>query len=156
MDDNNDNYTPSIQQGQRITSSYRTVYEQNLTPCQILLELYRAMIRNLDAAKNAYRNKDLGKMCSYNQRNFMILSALKDNLDRTDTSKFVDNLDIFYTSLFYSITKVLEGPDPVAEFERIEKSVIEVYKFWNDIGNLQKTISATNNPLQSSVGTNFA
>ncbi len=144
-------YTP-----QKGASTYRSNFERNLSPYQILLELYRALLRNLDTAKNAYRHKDLSKMCAYNQKNFLILSALKDNIDRTEKSQLSEGLDKFYTIIFYRLVRILETNDPFAEFERLESSVRDVYLFWGRVGQRETTPNTENILGGHTTGTNFA
>jgi flagellin-specific chaperone FliS len=126
MEQNQESLTKNYQ----ANGAYRAIQERNLTPLQILLELYKGIIQNLDEAKNAYRQNNLGKMCLYNQKTFLILSALKDNMDRSIETDFSKNLDTFYTAVFFRLAKVLERDDPITEYEIIEKSVRDVYHFW--------------------------
>lgn len=128
--------TPSFNNSQKAASAYTSNFQRNLSPYMILLELYKGMLKNVGAAKIAYRNKDLGKMCSYNQKTFLIISALQSHLDKNDGTKISTDLDKFYSTLFYSLVRVLKVPSPLEEFERIEKSIQDVYRFWIKVGEV--------------------
>lgn len=156
MIDDQESSSPLFHHYQGGIAAYRSNYERNMSPHQILLELYKGILKNLDGAKIAYRNKDLGKMCQYNQKNFLIISALKDHIDKSSHSKFAEDLDNFYTVIFYRLAKILNFPEPLQEFERLENSVKEVYQFWIRIGSEKISRDIKNFPEVTSIGTNFA
>ncbi|MFA7276676.1 MAG: flagellar protein FliS [Pseudobdellovibrionaceae bacterium] len=119
----------------RATAKYKDTYERNLTPHQILLELYKGMLRNLREAKISYACGDLGNMCRINQKNFLIISALKEHIDKTSHSKMSEGLDKFYSILFVRLAKVLESDNPYEEYERLGNFVQDVYEFWMRVGS---------------------
>ncbi len=132
---------------QRAVSAYNASFHRNLSPYMIMIELYKGLLKNVRTAKIAYGNKDLGKMCAYNQKNFMIISALQAHLDKNDGTKLSVDLDKFYSTLFFSLVRVLKVPSPLEEFDRIEKSIQNVYNFWVRVGEVAHT-----QPLEYSSG----
>jgi flagellin-specific chaperone FliS len=128
--------TTTFNTSQKAVSAYNTSFQRNLSPYMILLELYKAMLKNVRSAKNAYGNKELGKMFAYNQKNFAIISALQSHLDKSEGTKISIDLDKFYTILFHSLVRVLSKPNPLEEFDQIEKSIQDVYSFWIKVGDV--------------------
>lgn len=104
--------------------------EKGLAPVEIVVALYQGLIRNIQAAKMAYHDRDLGKMCTHNQKAVNILIALQSHLDHEQGGTTAKALDQFYTAVFLNITKILDKSDPYSEFGIIEHHVEDVCSQW--------------------------
>lgn len=114
-------------------NAYQKAHEHGMNNVDIVVALYQGIIRNLEAARLAYQDNDLGKMCQTNQKTFRILAALQCHLDFEKGKDTAPALDNFYTAIFVRLAKVLERPDPAGEFRYLESNVRDVYAQWKKL-----------------------
>lgn len=114
-------------------NAYQKAQEHGLGPVDIVVALYQGMLKNIDAAKIAYQEKDLGKMCQMNEKTFRILAALQCHLDFEKGANTATALDVFYTAFFVRLTRVLESADPYHEYLYLEDTLRDVYGEWKKL-----------------------
>lgn len=116
-------------------NAYQTTGYTALSPIETVVALYRGIITNLDAAKISYQAKNLEEVCQLNEKTFRILAALQCHLDFEHGGDTAPALDKFYTALFIHLAKVLEAPDPAAEYTYLGQTTREVYDKWQILSN---------------------
>lgn len=112
------------------SQAYQKKSDETLTPLQIVVELYKGMIKNTKLAKQSWENRQLDVMCSYIDKNFNILEALQSNLDLEKGGEDAVFLNRFYTVIFSSLTLATSKPDPSAYFDQIISYIQQVHDRW--------------------------
>ncbi len=113
------------------TKAYRQAGHAALNPVEIVVALYEGMLRNIEGAKNAYKENNLEQMCVLNEKTFRILAALQSHLDFEKGGKTAPALDDFYKIVFVRLAKVLERDNPCNEFDYIRSNIRDVYDKWS-------------------------
>lgn len=104
--------------------------DEALTPLQIVVELYKGMLRNIRAAKTNWQAEKLDVMSTHIIKTFDIIEALQANLDLSQDGEDVKFLNRFYNVVFSSLNNATMKPDPAKEFENIASYVQEVHDRW--------------------------
>lgn len=112
------------------SSAYRSAYESNMSGMEIVAELYKGIIKNLEQAKRHYQDGVLDEMCTVNEKTNKILIALQSHLNMDEGGEAAQFLNTFYNGIFAKLTRVLSNDDPVAAYDEIIESVKPVYKIW--------------------------
>lgn len=112
------------------SSAYRNMYETNMSGMEIVAELYKGMLKNIEAAKKAHAEGNFEEMVNLNTKTNKILMALQSNLDFEQGGEASLFLNQFYSGIFASLTKILSEEDPQARFDEIIDSIKPVYKIW--------------------------
>ena len=115
---------------QKASKAYQGSQDSNLTPLQIVVELYKGLLKNTHQCKMAYERGDFAEIARLNQNSFDIIDALQSNLDFEqggDDAKFLDD---FYTVVFRKMMRTLSVVDPAAEFQSIIDYIQPVYDRW--------------------------
>lgn len=115
---------------QKASQAYQKKNDETLTPLQIVVELYKGMIKNTKLAKQAWQNNQLDVMCQYVEKNFSILEALQSNIDLEKGGEDAVFLNRFYTVIFSSLTLATSKPDPAAYFDQISSYIQQVHDRW--------------------------
>ncbi len=115
---------------QKASQAYQKKNDDTLTPLQIVVELYKGLIKNTKLAKQYWGNRQLDVMCSYIQKNFDIIEALQSNLDLENGGEDAAFLNRFYTVIFSSLTLATAKPDPSAYFDEIISYIQQVHDRW--------------------------
>ena len=115
---------------QKASQAYQKKNDDTLTPLQIVVELYKGLIKNTKFAKQCWNNRQLDVMCGYIQKNFDIIEALQSNLDLENGGEDAAFLNRFYTVIFSSLTLATSKPDPSAYFDEIISYIQQVHDRW--------------------------
>ena len=115
---------------QSASQAYQKKSDDTLTSLQIVVELYKGLIKNTRMAKQFWESKQLDVMCSYIDKNFTILDALQSNLDLENGGEDAVFLNRFYTVIFSSLTLATSKPDPSLYFDEIISYIQQVHDRW--------------------------
>jgi flagellar protein FliS len=115
---------------QKASQAYLKHRDENLTPLQIVVELYRGMIKNIRQAKFAWEEKRLDAMTNNIIKTFNIIEALQINLDLENGGEDAKFLNNFYNTIFNALSRASSKPDPAAEFDAIISYVQQVHDRW--------------------------
>jgi flagellar protein FliS len=115
---------------QKASKAYQKKSDDTLTPLQIVVELYKGLIKNTKLSKQCWENRQLDIMCGYIEKNFDILEALQSNLDLENGGEDAAFLNRFYTVIFSSLTLATSKPDPSAYFDEIIAYIQQVHDRW--------------------------
>jgi flagellar protein FliS len=115
---------------QAASQAYQKKNDDTLTPLQIVVELYKGMIKNTKLAKQCWEAKQLDVMCNYIEKNFNILEALQSNIDMENGGEDAVFLNRFYTVIFSALTLAISKPDPSAYFDEIVAYIQQVHDRW--------------------------
>jgi len=117
----------------RRMDAYQKSVDNALSKIEIVLTLYRAMLRNIEGAKAAYIARDFEKMTQLNDKTIAILVALQSHIDHDKGGDAAKNLNTFYTSVYIRITSAMRRADVPAEYDYIHKNVKDVYTHWYNL-----------------------
>jgi len=117
----------------RRMNAYQQSADNALSKIEIVLTLYRGMLRNIDAAKAAHAARDYEEMTRLNEKTTAILVALQANIDHEYGGEAARNLNTFYTAVYMRLTNVLRRKDVGAEYDYIHRSVKDVYTHWYNL-----------------------
>lgn len=115
---------------QKASQAYQKSNDENLTPLQIVVELYRGMIKHTRLAKQAWQQGQFDVMSNHIVKAFDIIEALHGNLDIDGGGEDAAFLDRFYTSIFSALSQVTLKPDPEAYFDEIISYIQDVHDRW--------------------------
>lgn len=115
---------------QKASQSYQKSSDDNLTPLQIVVELYKGMIKNTKQAKHAWAEGSLDVMTNHITKTFDILEALQSNLDMEKGGEDAVFLNRFYTVIFSALSQATAKPDPAAYFDEIIAYMQQVHDRW--------------------------
>lgn len=115
---------------QKASQAYQKKSDDTLTSLQIVVELYKGLIKNTKLAKQFWNSRQLDVMCTYIDKNFNILEALQSNLDLENGGEDAVFLNRFYTVIFSSLTLATSKPDPSAYFDEIISYIQQVHDRW--------------------------
>ena len=115
---------------QQASSAYQNIHETHMGGFDVVVELYKGIIRNTEAAKTAYQNGELEQMCKLNEKTTKILIALQSHLNHEQGGEAAAFLDSFYTGIFGQLMGVLRKEDPAAEFDQVLEYLKPVYEMW--------------------------
>ena len=115
---------------QKASQAYQKKTDETLTPLQIVVELYKGMIKNTKMAKQAWQNNQLDVMCQYVDKNFNIIEALQSNIDLEKGGEDAVFLNRFYNVIFSSLTLATSKPDPASYFDQIIAYIQQVHDRW--------------------------
>ena len=115
---------------QKALKTYQKKSDESLTPLQIVVELYKGMLRNIKDAKKAWQAGQLDVMSSHLLKTFDIIEALQLNLDLEKGGEDAAFLNRFYTVVFSALSNVSAKPEPAEEFDAIIAYVQQVHDRW--------------------------
>lgn len=115
---------------QQASKAYQQASDDNLTPLQIVVELYKGILKNMRAAKMAYSAGDFQKVVDLNNKTFNILEALQANLDFDNGGDDATFLRDFYTIIFVKMANILQQANPAAEYDALINYINPVYERW--------------------------
>lgn len=124
------NDIPMNQAYQKALKTYQKKSDENLTPLQIVVELYKGMIRNTQFAKTAYVEGRLEDMTRYLMKTFDIIEGLQSNLDNESGGEDAAFLNRFYTVIFSALSQATAKPEPAEEFDAIIAYIQQVHDRW--------------------------
>lgn len=132
---------------QQAASAYQGAHETHMSGYDVVVELYKGIIKNVGAAKTAYQDGDLEQMCKLNEKTTKILIALQSHLNHEQGGEAAAFLDSFYTGLFGQLMGVLRKEDPAAEFDAVLERIKPVYEIW--CGHAANNAPKTEKPAES-------
>lgn len=115
---------------QKASKAYQTHKDGNLTPLQIVVELYRGILKNIRIAKENWIERRLDVMSNHIIKTFDIIEALQSNIDFEKGGEDAKFLNHFYSVVFSALSQATAKADPVAEFDGIIAYVENVYERW--------------------------
>lgn len=115
---------------QKASQTYQKKSDESLTPLQIVVELYKGMIKNTKQAKQAWQEGKLDVMSNNILRTFDIIEALQSNLDMESGGEDSVFLNRFYTVIFSALSQASSKPDPAAYFDEIIAYIQQVHDRW--------------------------
>ena len=115
---------------QKALKTYQKNSDENLSPLQIVVELYKGMLRNILAAKKGWQAGQLDVMSNHLTKTFDIIEALQANLDLEKGGEDAVFLNRFYTVVFSALSQVSAKPEPAEEFDAILAYVQDVHDRW--------------------------
>ena len=118
---------------QAASQAYQKKSDDNLTPLQIVVELYKGMLRNTKIAKQAWKEGQLDVMSNHIIKTFDIIEALQSNLDLEGGGEDAQFLNRFYTVIFSSLSQATAKPNPAEYFDEIIAYIQQVHDRWYTI-----------------------
>jgi flagellar biosynthetic protein FliS len=115
---------------QKAVSSYQKQNDENLTPLQIVVELYKGMMKNVLQAKACWQRQELDTMTNIIVKTFDIIEALQSNLDFEQGGEDAKVLNHFYNVTFSALTMATAKPDPAEEFDGIYNYIKIMHDKW--------------------------
>lgn len=112
------------------SSAYRDSNTSTMSGFDIVVELYRGIINNIEQAKASYKEGRLDTMCNQIEKTNKILIALQSHLNFDQGGDAANVLNHFYTTTFGDLTSVLRKDNPEEEFDRIIGNIRPVYEIW--------------------------
>lgn len=123
---------------QKASQAYQKNSDDNLTPLQIIVELYKGMIKNTKLAKQGWQNGQFDVMSNHILKTFDIIEALHSNLDIENGGEDAQFLNRFYSTIFSALSQVSSKPDPATYFDEIITYMQQVHDRWYNVayGNI--------------------
>lgn len=115
---------------QKALKTYQKNSDENLTPMQIVVELYKGMLRNMKDAKKSWQEGRLDMMTNSLTKTFDIIEGLQVNLDLEKGGEDAIFLNRFYNVVFSALSQATAKPDPAAEYDAIIAYVQQVHDRW--------------------------
>ena len=109
---------------------YQKKNDESLTPMQIVVELYKGMIKNVRAAKKCWSEGHLDVMTDHITKVFNILEALQAHLDVEQGGEDAVFLQRFYNVIFSALCNATAKPEPGEEFDNIATYIQQVCDRW--------------------------
>lgn len=119
--------------------AYKQTQVNTISGMDVVVELYKGMIKNIEAAKAAYENNKLDEMCRWNEKTFNILVGLQTHLDFDNGKDAAEFLNGFYNTIFGALAKVHREEDPAKAFDDIIAAIQPVYMRWVEFAKADKT-----------------
>lgn len=123
MSNNGDPYKQAI-------NAYQDSNTSGMSGFDIVVELYKGMIKNIQQAKLAHREDKFDEMCNLIEKNNQILIALQSHIDRENGGEAAEFLDKFYTGIFGAMARVHKQEDPAEAFDALLGHIQPVYEIW--------------------------
>lgn len=115
---------------QKAFQTYQKKSDESLTPLQIVVELYKGMIKNTQLARSAYQEGKLELMTNYITKTFNIIEGLQSNLDLEKGGEDAVFLNRFYNVIFSALSQATAKPEPAEEFDAIIAYIQQVHDRW--------------------------
>ncbi len=111
----------------KASQAYQRHSDNALSPLQIVVELYKGMLRNVRTAKESYQAGQLDVMSQNIIKTFDVLEALQGSLDLEKGGEDAAFLNRFYNVIFSALSMATAKPDPVKEFDGILAYIQQVH-----------------------------
>lgn len=115
---------------QKAAQAYQKHNDGSLSPLQIVVELYKGMLKNVRQAKSAWQEGHLDVMTTAIMKTFNIIEALQANLDLESGGEDAKFLNNFYNTIFAALSRATAKADPAAEFDAILSYIQQVHDRW--------------------------
>ncbi|PZP56745.1 MAG: flagellar export chaperone FliS [Micavibrio aeruginosavorus] len=114
----------------KAVQAYQKKTDENLSPLQIVVELYKGMIKNTKDAKRHWQNGHLDLMTDSITKVFNIIEALQAHLDMEQGGEDAVFLNRFYNVIFSALSRATSKPEPGEEFDSIVAYIQQVTDKW--------------------------
>jgi flagellar protein FliS len=115
---------------QKASKAYQSHGDGNMSQLQIVVELYRGILKNIKIARDSWNDRHLDVMSNHIIKTFDIIEALQSSLDLEKGGEDAKFLNHFYSVVFSALSHATAKPDPAAEFDAIIAYVQTVYDRW--------------------------
>ncbi len=112
------------------TNAYRSSHVNTMSGFDIVVELYKGIIKNIEQAKESYKIGRLDDMCHHIEKTNKILIALQSHLNFEEGGEAAGTLNSFYNNTSGALVKVHRADNPEQEFDKIIASIQPVYEIW--------------------------
>lgn len=116
----------------KAAKAYQAQNDENMSPLQVVAELYKGILKFLYEAKAAYQDNKLDVMSEKISRILAVIEALQGHLDLEQGGKDAAFLEEFYVILSGRLGRVMSRPDVVHEFDQLITYVMPVYERWHE------------------------
>ncbi|MES2729118.1 MAG: flagellar export chaperone FliS [Pseudomonadota bacterium] len=116
----------------KATKAYQSVNDENMSPLQVVAELYKGIIKFLYEGKAAYETNKLDVMSEKIARILAVIESLQANLDLDKGGKDAAFLEEFYMILSARLGRILDRPNVAHEFDQLIAYVMPVYERWHE------------------------
>lgn len=114
----------------KASKAYQKNNDDTLTPLQIVVELYKGMMRYVREAKTCWQQGRLDVMTDNIVKAFNIIEALQANLDLAGGGEDAKFLNRFYNVIFSSLSMATTKVEPEKEFDDILAYIQQVHDRW--------------------------
>ena len=111
-------------------NAYQKKSDENLSPLQIVVELYKGMIKSTRAAKKEFEAGHLDVMTNHILKVFDIIEVLQGNLNLEEGGEDAAFLNRFYNVVFSALSRATNKPNPAKEFDLIIDYIQNVHDRW--------------------------
>ncbi len=118
------------------TSAYGMAQSRSMSKIDILLSLYRGLLRYIDLATEAHQRKNNGEVVGYVDKAISVLIALQSSIDHDIGGKYARDLDTFYTGAYIRLRRAASvGGDTETELRYVYKNVRDIYNHWHRLSS---------------------
>lgn len=114
----------------KAAQAYQKKNDENLSPLQIIVELYKGMIKHTKDAKSHWAAGRFEEMSNSILKVFSIIEVLQSHLDLEQGGEDAAFLYRFYNVIFSALTMVNLKPAPGEEFDSIITYMQQVTDRW--------------------------
>lgn len=114
----------------KAAQAYQKKNDENLSPLQIVVELYKGMIKHTKDAKAHYIAGRFEDMSNSIMKVFSIIEVLQSHLDLEQGGEDAAFLYRFYNVIFSALSMVTVKPAPGEEFDSIIAYMQQVTDRW--------------------------
>ena len=114
----------------KAAQAYQRKTDENLSPMQIVVELYKGMIKHTKDAKRHWESGHLDVMTDSITKVFNIIEALQAHLDMEQGGEDAIFLNRFYNVIFSALSRATSKPEPGEEFDAIVAYIQQVADRW--------------------------
>lgn len=115
---------------QQAMGAYNNTNDSNMSGFEIVVELYKGMIKNIREAKIAQAEGKLEDMVKLIEKTNKILIALQSHIDKEQGGEAAEFLNDFYNGVFGTLARIHKAEDPQAEFDALLEHIQPVYEIW--------------------------
>ena len=130
----------------KAAQAYQRKNDENLSPLQIVVELYKGMIKHTKDAKAHWAAGRFEEMSNSVVKVFNIIEVLQSHLDIEQGGEDAAFLHRFYNVIFSALSTVSVKPAPGEEFDRIIAYMQQVTDRWYAIAYPRAPQTETNDP----------
>ena len=96
---------------QQAMGAYSKTNDESMNGFEVVVELYKGMMKNIREAKIAYEEGKLEEMVKINEKTNKILIALQSNINKEQGGEAAEFLNQFYNGLFAKLMRVLSAAE---------------------------------------------
>lgn len=115
---------------QQAMNAYSGTNEATMSGFEIVVELYKGIIKNIREAKIAHAEGNLEEMIKLIEKTNQILIALQSHINREEGGEAAEFLNDFYNGVFATLARIHKAEDPQAAFDKLLEDIQPVYEIW--------------------------